>query len=94
MRTISYGKGTKHVLWTWPRPNSPDHRPRYPIRWGALMLALLCYIIAAVIFFLVGRGNVGAVDTVWGLFFVALGLCFDHLPAFVTGVRNRQVDVL
>lgn len=53
------------------------------------MLAFLSYVIAAVFFFLVGRGTFVTADTVWGLFFVALGLALSFVPGLYGTYRSK-----
>lgn len=53
------------------------------------MLAFVSYVIATIIFFLVGHGDKPAVDTVWGLFFVALGLALSYVPGIYGTYRSR-----
>jgi len=54
-----------------------------------MTIGMIFYVIAAVIFFLVGIGSsvLGANGTVWGLFCIALGLLLDDFG--FAGFRRR-----
>lgn len=58
------------------------------------MLALVSFIVSAILFLLIGLEK-GSVEVEWGLFFLALGHVFSYVPGVVTAVRSgRRVDVL
>lgn len=54
------------------------------------MLSFVSYLIATIIFFLVGHKDVVATDEIWGFFFVGLGLTLSYLPTLVTTYRGRR----
>lgn len=54
------------------------------------MLSLVCFIIAALLFALLGLDK-GSVQIEWGLFFLALGHVFSYVPTVVTAARERRL---